>query len=438
MIEEPGYAALRAGFSGGGQEGWRELALRHGKTFRVGAVLATCEPEAVRALLMDRVHTTRRSRVHEALRKIPGADGILFLDGEAWTKRLRAVTPVFHAGHVDGFCGFIHTTATAYRLRWEKQGRLEDLFTAVSRLGSAVVLKIGYGVDPESDLGKRLASALMAYKAETVVDDPRRRLDDFPGGPGKILHAPWIGWTIWRTARRMKAVRAAVREALAARPRESLDWLGRLGETDLSFEALANEANHLYGAYNAIDYAVTCGLLELARRPDWLHRLRAEWRERLGDRPPTPDTVGSLRDTSNVMREVLRLYPVTQTVSRRLGAPLVLGGETHPEGTEVLILLSALHHHPDHFDDPERFDPDRWNADPPPPKLPGAYVPFLDGPRKCIGRHLAETQFVVVLHALMSGADFVRERDDIPLTPFAVPRFRGPLPVVVRSVNPQG
>lgn len=435
MIADPGAPAIRELLAGGRRDAWLRMALRFGKTFRSGRLIATCEPDAVRALLMDRAHTEKRSALHAAMRKLPGADGLLFMDGEAWLRRLRALTPVFHHAHVGGFARAIHETARAHVSRWSEHGRLDDLYAALVQLGAAIVLRSGYGIDFDSALGKGLASALVAYKAETVIEDPRRRLDEFGQGARKLLHLPWIAVTLLRMRRRMRAVSAAVRAALAQPPAGdgSPNWLGRLSEAELSREEIASEANHLYGAYNAIDYVTTCGLYELSRHPQWLSRLRAEWREQLGENgTPAPETLSRLRDTVNVMREVLRMYPVTQCVARRTGAPLGLAGETLPEGTEVMILLYALHHHPDHFDHADRFDPDRWAAEPPPPKLPFAYVPFLDGPRKCIGRHMAELQFVVVMHALLHGHDVRLTSSEMGLTPFVVPRFAGPLPAIVQ------
>src|SRR5262249_13328916 len=151
-----------------GQGGWRQMGVRFGKTFRVKGVLATCEPAAVHALLTDRVHTAKRSRVHEALRKIPGADGILFLDGDAWMRRLRALTPVFHANHVDSFVRRMHDAATARAAKWREAGRIGDLYDEILQLGASIVLSVGYGVDPESAIGSRLSAALVAYKLGTL------------------------------------------------------------------------------------------------------------------------------------------------------------------------------------------------------------------------------------------------------------------------------
>ncbi len=140
------------------------------------------------------------------MRRLPGADGLLFLDGEAWVKRLRALTPVFHATNLDRLAGHIHATAAVHARTWRERGTVDDLYTCVVRLGAAIVLRIGYGLDPASAVGQRLASALLAYKAETLSEDPRRRLDEFGAGPEKVLDLPWILRTIFGMGRRMRGL----------------------------------------------------------------------------------------------------------------------------------------------------------------------------------------------------------------------------------------
>ncbi|NJM27177.1 MAG: cytochrome P450 [Pseudanabaena sp. RU_4_16] len=158
------------------------------------------------------------------------------------------------------------------------------------------------------------------------------------------------------------------------------NWLQGLQSAGLSLDRIANQINHLYGAFNAIDFSITCAFYELSRHPDWVKILRTEFKQVLGDRPyPTRADFPLLAHTMNFMQEVLRMYPVTMAVARRTGAAIEVDGEQIPKGTEVMILLYALHHHPDFWENPETFDPNRWaNAIGPCP--PYAYIPFLEGP----------------------------------------------------------
>ena len=58
--------------------------------------------------------------------------------------------------------------------------------------------------------------------------------------------------------------------------------------------------------------------------------------------------------------------------------------------------------------------------------MPFSYIPFLDGPRKCIGRDLAELEFLVVIATLVRGFDL-----DVPDTGAEI------LPYTVGNVTTQ-
>ena len=58
-------------------------------------------------------------------------------------------------------------------------------------------------------------------------------------------------------------------------------------------------------------------------------------------------------------------------------------------GTYVMIFPYATHRHPDFWDDPERFDPDRFLPEREETRHPFAYFPFGGGQRICIGNSFA-------------------------------------------------
>ena len=65
-----------------------------------------------------------------------------------------------------------------------------------------------------------------------------------------------------------------------------------------------------------------------------------------------------------VFQEVLRLYPPGVGTSRESpGHGFKLSGYKIPKGTTIAISFYANHHNPDHWEDPESFDPSRFNPD---------------------------------------------------------------------------
>jgi enediyne biosynthesis protein E7 len=420
---------VRALLAKNGQHGFVDLARRYGRTFRQGSLVVTCEPEAVRALLMDKPHAEVRPPLHKLMAKLPGSNGILFMDGGQWLTRVRAVMPVFDRGHIDRFASSLRETTLAHASRWQQQGRVADLSDAVQQLGAASVLRMGYGLDPDEPLASSLARALVRYKQLTMVPNPRLRLDELVVGPDKLLSLPAI---VLRMRGGMADVRQAVKALRAANrpPENGAGWIERLAEAGLSDEELATEVNHLYGAFNAIDFIITAALYELARRKEVRTAVRTELESVLGDRQALArEDHQKLRWTYAFMLEILRRYPVTMGVVRITGAPMDLGGETLPKGTQVMILLYALHHHPDFWDDADQFKPERWFPSFA-AKVPFSYVPFLDGSRKCIGRSMAEQQLLIVLTTLVRTVE-LRVFGEAVLPPFMIPRFAAPIPFIV-------
>jgi cytochrome P450 len=61
------------------------------------------------------------------------------------------------------------------------------------------------------------------------------------------------------------------------------------------------------------------------------------------------------------------------------------------------LIQWVVHRDPRWFDDPESFEPERWDNDLA-KRLPrGAYFPFGDGPRVCIGNQFAMMEAILIL-----------------------------------------
>lgn len=88
--------------------------------------------------------------------------------------------------------------------------------------------------------------------------------------------------------------------------------------------------------------------------------------------------------------QTLRRHPPTNTTTPRIvQEDMVLLGNYIPKGTEWAIDIHSLHHDPEIWKEPYKFDPDRF--------LPGGevdnqegitWVPFSHGQRQCIGKSI--------------------------------------------------
>ncbi|XP_063909500.1 cytochrome P450 4c3-like isoform X1 [Zophobas morio] len=130
---------------------------------------------------------------------------------------------------------------------------------------------------------------------------------------------------------------------------------------------------------------------------------------------PTFNDLQQLKYLERVLKEVLRLYPSVPFISRKLGEELVTAtGYKIPKDTIVHLHIYDLHHNPEFYPDPEKFDPDRFLPDNIKNRLPFAYVPFSAGPRNCIGQKFALLELKAALSGILSK--YVLEPVDTPDT----------------------
>jgi cytochrome P450 len=173
----------------------------------------------------------------------------------------------------------------------------------------------------------------------------------------------------------------------------------------------------------------------LDRHPEVWARLHEEAVEVLGGRTPEYADLHRLTYTSMIIQEAMRLHPPVWMLSRLAQDDDEVGGYRVPAGSDVLICPYTLHRHPEFWDRPDRFDPERFAPDAVADRPRYAYIPFGAGPRFCVGSHLGlmEATFVTAMVArdlrlaTVPGHRVVAE-------PMLSLRIRGGLPMTVRTV----
>jgi cytochrome P450 len=106
--------------------------------------------------------------------------------------------------------------------------------------------------------------------------------------------------------------------------------------------------------------------------------------------------------TRQIFAESMRLYPPAWIMSRRNNdADVSISHDgakyTIPRGTNVAASPYIIHRDPRFWDEPERFNPDRFASEVESSRPKLAYFPFGAGTRQCIGEHFAWMEAVLVL-----------------------------------------
>lgn len=184
-------------------------------------------------------------------------------------------------------------------------------------------------------------------------------------------------------------------------------WSAAL-ETQLCYEL----KTFLLAGHETSASMLTWSLYELTQNKEHMDKVRSEAQAVFGadESEPSRRAVDGMTWTLAVLKETLRKYNVVPVVARIASEDDEILGHRIPAGTMVTLHLQAVHKL---YKDPEVYRPQRF--------MPGGefdnfddairpymFVPFIQGPRNCLGQHFALLEARVVLSLLVKRFKFTR------------------------------
>ncbi|XP_044740004.1 probable cytochrome P450 313a4 [Chrysoperla carnea] len=175
-------------------------------------------------------------------------------------------------------------------------------------------------------------------------------------------------------------------------------------------EQLRNETNLIiFGGYETTALSLSYVLLHLAAYKDIQTKLYNEIIKVLGDINVdliNVDDLPKLKYMEMVLKESMRLTPTIPLIVREPSQDIKIGNYIIPKGVSILIPIFTIHRNPEYWENPLKFDPERFTAENIKNRHPYAYIPFSAGPRNCIGGRYAWIFMKTTLAALLSRYEF--------------------------------
>lgn len=402
--------------------------------FGLDKVLMLNNPAMIRHVLQDNRLNYEKSKFYDVMRSILGG-GIFLAEGDEWLAQRRTAARSFQGCQLRRMTGAM-------------QGAVEDLLErwrlAADRCGGVI------DVIPEmmhltlDILMRTLFSLRLDRQHEGVFDALTVVLRDAERRIWSPLAAP--RWLPTRGNR-------AVREALDVLDRFVLDLIAarRAGRQashddpkndeadDLLDLLLANQGERsddqlckqilsmiLAGHETTANALSWCWYL-LSLHPESARRLREEASSALDGRLAGFADLPALTYTRQVFDETLRLYPPLWTFSRTAVADDTIGGIPVKAGSFVMMNMFAVHRRPELWDNPEGFDPQRFE-DGQGAAQRFAYFPFSDGPRTCLGERFAILESMIAISGIAQRFDLqLLPGQNVGPEPMITLRPRGPL-----------
>ncbi|XP_059637032.1 abscisic acid 8'-hydroxylase CYP707A1-like [Cornus florida] len=138
-----------------------------------------------------------------------------------------------------------------------------------------------------------------------------------------------------------------------------------------------------------------------------------------GKRPLTWTQTRNMPVTYKVVLESLRMASIISFTYREAVADVEYKGYLIPKGWKVMPLFRNIHHNPEFFTDPQKFNPSRFEVAP----KPYTFMPFGSGVHACPGNELAKLEMLILTHHLVTKFrwEVVGCQTGIQYHPFLVP-----------------
>lgn len=368
---------------------------QYGDCYRVPAVSRDADtyvinhPDWVRRVLVSNHRNYIKGVGIERVRVLLG-NGLMASEGQRWRRQRRMLQPGFHKPRIAPFFDAWFRQAQELAGRWclaAQRGEAVNVTAAASQTTLQAVLEAlfsedlarfeqdegGNPFDLVSDESSRDLQFAVKFRAlgrlVQAVAEQRRRERRFP--PDLLSHC------------------------LQARDKSS-------GEPMPDKQLIDEILTLIVAGHETTAASLNWLWYLLASHPALYERVAAEARQAALSTAPDWKQLEALVWIPRAIKEALRLYPPGWLYTRRALGEDRFGDYRIPGGADVYICAYLLHRHPQFWDEPEAFRPERFAPEQEARRHGFAYIPFSAGPRHCIGESFAMAEMMI--HLAVSAA----------------------------------
>ena len=349
-------------------------------------------------------------------------NGLLLSSGEIWKRNRRLLTPLFHSKCLVCFCSVFNRAADhLIQVLNQRVGGEVFEFNQLVRLAtfeSTMNAICSKDCDLQNNLKGHLKERKFLKSLDLFIDQILARIQTLLYLSNAIFYRSHLGKEFLKTCKEMRAIMLEYiverREDQMTDSHEYNDLLDLIMKSrdeegnGLSDEEMINELSTFFIAgfettTGGISFLMYC----LCRYPEWQVKCREEILEVVGDSESIEwDDISKFVMVNNCLKESLRLYTPIAFAQRIVDKPVKLDGYTLPKGSLVDIGMQSVHLNPDVWEDPFKFDPNRFSKENFANKHPYSFIPFSAGQRNCIGQHFALAQMKILTIKLLRKYEF--------------------------------
>lgn len=322
--------------------------------------------------------------------------GLLSMNGEAHKRVRRLVSMPFHYKTVPTYHQPVAALVKEMVDGWS-DGQVIDIWQELTQLTKRISIKMLLGL---SDVNTALSVAdLMEEWFSVNISFPARLMPvDLPGFPYQRMLK-----LAERVEVRLLDLIKQKRESLSENDQDVLSLLLRAGDDEsapFTDAELVGQVNFLFAAsYETTANSMSWILFLLSQHPEIMTSVHEHLQEVLDGRIPAYEDLEKLTVLERVMKEGLRLFAPPVYAYRVLSKDIELDRYEMPQGSTIAFSHYMTHHMPEIYEEPERFNPDRWLTIKP---TNFEYLPFGAGAHACLGGSLAYLIMKITFSTILS------------------------------------
>ncbi|CAD6196589.1 unnamed protein product [Caenorhabditis auriculariae] len=376
--------------------------------------------------------------------------GLLIATGEKWRHRRKMLTPSFHFNVLNGFQSVFDDQSKVLiekLVPLSESGAEVDLAPYIKRCALDIICETAMGTTVDAQ-NNHSHPYVLAVQEMNVLAFQHTRM-------------PWL---------RIKAVRQLTgyqreydstlkiltdftRKVIDERSREFerlggweiggkrafLDLLiemkkeGGLTEEDIREEV----ETFMFEGHDTTSVGISWALWCLAHNQDVQRRAHEELDAIFEGsmRDCTIEDLKKMKYLDKCIKEALRIRPSVPNITRSVDEDFLMDDILIPKGSSIMVAPSILQNNPMVYENPDKYDPDRFNEENVAKRHPFAYVPFSAGPRNCIGQKFALQEEKTVISWVLRKFELSSKTDfygNYPL-PEVILRPEQGIPITLRA-----
>ena len=362
--------------------------------FGTGDIYNLGHPSDFKRVLVDEQNSFSKS----ADFAIAFGDGLVAAEGSLWQRQRQLLQPLFTKDCINSYISTMTEQVSRRVASWENNESL-DLQDEMQRLTLDVLFATLFGRELElgGDAEIREAAGRLhdwftptSYPLPTWLPTPSRHR--FKNGRAKL-----------------RSIAAELIESKATGSESGIDQDADLlsllvNRRDAGDESILSNAQLqdqvitlIFAGHETTASALALSLYEIAHHDEIRKRFHSEI-DALST-PVTRSDLDNLTVTERIIKETLRMYPPVYIIPRITDQELAIDGYRVPSDVPVWLAVRQVHRDSRFYENPDQFQPSRWDTDIQSSNPDFAYAPFGGGPRLCIGRQFAlvETKLALAI-----------------------------------------